>query len=349
MGGGGRLAGRGDRGLLSSELKEDVVSPDDRPVWKRLRHLFWAPEPPVRPPRSVKPPALPTSCAPHTESARSPAYPSWSERTHVDGDPLDTLRRILRSPEARHASTFTEKLWRLALEGDPTFPVFPRAALDLDLALRRTNVAFDELAKIVRTDPGLVERIIRRASSAGTGSSVPDLGTAFARLGTTGVWRVAMASVLDAPVFRSSGWAREADLARRVAMVTGELAASSLDPRVDPGVAYLVGTLHELGTLQILRHAPRDMSPHLLRQLLSSLSPALGRHVVEGWKLDPRVAPAIGALGAEDFEPTRRAVRVAQMAAHAAVLGDVDSLESLPDELAEEVESLVAYARRLAA
>ncbi len=223
-------------------------------------------------------------------------------------------------------SPFGQKLMTLAVAGDPSFPVFPSAALELDLALRRPNVSYEALTAIVRTDPSLTERVIRAASSAAAGSTVADLGAALARLGTDGVWRVAMTAVLEAPVFRSRGWSVEAELARKVAVTTGEkLSESSADPRVDQGLAFLAGTLHEVGTLQILRHAPMDLPPQALGRLVADAGPALGQHLVAGWNLDPRVAPLIGALAAaDDGDLTRRAVRAAQVAAHTAVFGEGD-------------------------
>jgi HD-like signal output (HDOD) protein len=159
-----------------------------------------------------------------------------------------------------------------------------------------------------------------------------------------------MGAVLDAPVFRCAGWEREADAARRVAVVTGELASATRDPHVDSGLAFLAGTLHEIGTLQILRHAPRDLSPHLLGRLIATLAPPLGHHLVAGWDLDARVAPLIGALADdEDADATRRAVRAAQIAAHVAVFGDAEELElAASRDVGERATELVAEARRIA-
>lgn len=280
--------------------------------------------------------------------ARPPAYPSWSGRAVSTGDPLVTLRRVLQGRAEWEPSPFARKLILLSVEGDHSFPVFPRAALDLDRALRRPHVSHETLAAIVRTDPSLTERVVRAASSAMAGNSVMDLPSAFARLGTQGIWRVAMSAILEAPVFRSPGWSLEADLARQVAVATGEIAAQSADPRVDPGLAFLAGTLHEIGTLQILRHAPADLSPHLLGQLVADLGPALAHHLVAGWDLDPRVAPLLGSLADdEDEDLTRRAVRTAQIAAHAAVLGDAEELELAAARLDEDPGPLLAEAHRV--
>lgn len=281
------------------------------------------------------------------EGSRPPAFPSWSERTVSRGDPLVTLRRVLGGRGGWEPSPFTKKLVLLVVDGDPTFPVFPRVALELDRALRRPNVSYETLAAIVRKDPGLAHRVVRQASNAAAGGAVPDLATAFARLGTQGVWRVAMAAILDAPVFRCAGWEREADAARRIAVVTGELASATGDPHVDTGLAFLAGTLHEIGTLQILRHAPRDLSPHLLGRLIATLASPLGHHLVAGWDLDVRVAPLIGALADdEDADATRRAVRAAQVAAHVAIFGDAEELELAGSrDVGERAVELVAEAR----
>ena len=269
-------------------------------------------------------PTAPTASTDHERPSRPLAYPCWSARAASIGDPLVTLRRVLEGDGPM--SPFGQKLMTLAVAGDPSFPVFPSAALELDLALRRPNVSYEALTAIVRTDPSLTERVIRAASSAAAGSTVADLGAALARLGTDGVWRVAMTAVLEAPVFRSRGWSVEAELARKVAVTTGEkLSESSADPRVDQGLAFLAGTLHEVGTLQILRHAPMDLPPQALGRLVADAGPALGQHLVAGWNLDPRVAPLIGALAAaDDGDLTRRAVRAAQVAAHTAVFGEGD-------------------------
>lgn len=297
---------------------------------------------------------------------RRSSPPTWDRLGARGGDPLaaahDLRARWARGVEGRAPAdrAFLARLAGIVASPSASVGIFPDVALRLDRALRHGDPSSAEVCQLVARDPELARRTILQASSAAHGRMISELQPAITRIGLDGVWRLAMAVVLRAPLFRAPGYELAADAARQRALVAAELAAEVCpDPR-ERGVAFLAGLLHEVGTLTILRAAGASCSegrpsPEVVTEMLGACATPMAVVMVSEWRdLDPRVVAGIADCGATVAGPASlvgRCARAGQIVAGLALggreQGALDAIAAL--ELAEDPEALLVRAIRLAA
>ena len=85
------------------------------------------------------------------------------------------------------------------LEKVSAFPSMPKAAIKLRALLNEKNVAFDEIEKILRHDPGLAANVLRLANSAyfGIPAQVTNLKQAIVLLGVKRFYNIAVAACMN--------------------------------------------------------------------------------------------------------------------------------------------------------
>lgn len=181
---------------------------------------------------------------------------------------------------------------RQAQEGSLALPAIPGIALRVQRALAKTNVRTDEIVSIINADPAIVARLLKVANSALFGAQIPceTVKSALLRLGMEKS-RNLVTSLLARDLFsaRSSTlknlmlqrWRHAIDIAALCTVL------AKLTPGLQPERAMLVGLLHEIGALPLIRmtdaHPDLLGDPATLRDIFTHLTPELSAMVLEGW------------------------------------------------------------------
>ena len=153
-------------------------------------------------------------------------------------------------------------------------PPAPKVLHTLQRLLLLENTAIDDIAEVVRLEPGLSARVVRMARSVhfGRGAQVDTIGEAIQRVGVTGVHELvtyAVASQLIGRPLISYSMNAQSLWHRAVACA---IAASSLADHcaMERSDAYTAGLMHGLGLIAIDRHAAKERTQ---RVFASSGSP----------------------------------------------------------------------------
>lgn len=183
-------------------------------------------------------------------------------------------------------------LTRRMREGDLPIPTMPGIATRIRRALVRGDTQMGEIAAIIGADPGIAGRLIRIANSAAFGGRSPceTLQAALVRLGLERAHNVVLA-ISTRELFSATSaflkermltaWRRAIDLAA----LAGVLAR--LTPGLDGDRGLLVGLLHEIGALPILRLAEEfpdlERQPVVLDEILAAMTAEISVRVLEQW------------------------------------------------------------------
>lgn len=189
-----------------------------------------------------------------------------------------------------------------------SLPVAPRILAELAPRLRQTDIQLDDVADVLRRDPGLTARLIAAANSVAYAGTEPSrsLEDAVARIGYGETYRivgaVASAKLVDEPLsLYAMPLQRLRENALFAALVMEELApAANLEPRT----AYTIGLLRSLGKLVLNRLAslqpdlvPYAPSAELLGDWETArfgyANPQIGASVLEKWHFPPEIAAAV--------------------------------------------------------
>ena len=144
-------------------------------------------------------------------------------------------------------------------------PPAPKVLHTLQRLLATPDIALENVADVVRLEPGLSAKVVRMANSThfGRGSPVEEIMEAIQRVGMTGVQELVTFAVASQLVGRplnayrldaQSVWARA---------VACAIAASSLAERCDGNrsEAYTAGLMHGLGLVVIDKYASKQWPP----------------------------------------------------------------------------------------
>lgn len=202
------------------------------------------------------------------------------------------------------AVAFTEGLRNAPSADDLTLPCFPQSALRLQSLLGETEIALEEVLKVLSFDPVLTGRVLQLANSVacnGGSKRIVDLSTAVTRIGfdltrsaviAAGLKRLVEAeSLLEIRAPLKLIWERSAWMA-----ATGHVIAQRFTA-VPPDQAFLGGLLHGIGELSVLTRATQ--SPQVLqdatqwRAIVREWQPVLGRRVLASWEISPEIVDAI--------------------------------------------------------
>lgn len=241
----------------------------------------------------------------------------------------------------------------------PQLPVVVTQALRL---LSEAEPDFEELVRLVSTDPALAGRLISIANSPfmGRRRRANDVRSACVTLGLNAV-RSAILSVGLVKQLRSTGtpgmvvtdlWAHSfgaAAAARCVAPLTG----------ADPEMAYTAGLLHDIGKIILIRHCGPAYQAVLAhqqahdcfiteaeREVLGLDHSLVGHHVGRDWHLPDYLTDTIAHFHRPEqaaYPEVADAVHVGNVLARALELGNPG------DDLVPPISPLVAERRRLTA
>lgn len=149
-----------------------------------------------------------------------------------------------------------------------SLPAAPRILAELGPRLQRADVEVDDVAEVLRQDPGLTARLIFAANSAAYTGTEPSrsLEDAVARIGFREAFRLigaaASAKLSDGPL---SLYAMPLERLRQNALFTA-LVMEELAPgaEMEPRAAYTVGLLRSVGKLVLNRLAAQhpELAPY---------------------------------------------------------------------------------------
>jgi putative nucleotidyltransferase with HDIG domain len=240
--------------------------------------------------------------------------------------PLGVEEESFEKRDAREASFVVTKLTNiilLRLEKDNLLiPAMPAIAVQCMHLLDDPEQSFSDVGKLVGKDPVLASRVLRLANSAAFPgkSPVTTLEPAIVRMGTEGL-KLALVnysmyqafSSKDARIQSSFRAIWEHSLA--VALIARELAdRMSVAQRLDPGVAYLAGLLHDVGKPVVgalLLEAERLMankksstpwiSHNVWKRVVAGSHRRVGVALARRWNLPSEISQAVE--GSVAFDP----------------------------------------------
>ncbi len=197
----------------------------------------------------------------------------WLEKP-VD---VDTWRACIQRVEQRTGKTFFEEgttviepvtsralVREIALrikDGKVDLPEVPQVLRDLNILLQNLEVDADEVTKLVEKDPSLSARLVATANTAAYGGKnwegrITDVKSTVVRLGNMAIRNlVTTAAVKGMFTFRSPAFKSVFEKMWRAHFMAACLSreiASALEME-DPEEAYLVGLMHNIGELFLLR------------------------------------------------------------------------------------------------
>lgn len=183
-------------------------------------------------------------------------------------------------------------LLRQLQDGNLDVPTMPGIALRIRRALEKESTDMAAVAAIIGADPGIAGRLIKVSNSSTFGGRNPceTVQAALVRLGVERAQNLVMVlSTRDlfkaqAPHLRErmlKSWRHAIDIAALGAVL------ARLTPGLDGDRGLLVGLLHEIGALPILRLAADfpDLAetPVALDEVLAALTPEVSATVLERW------------------------------------------------------------------
>lgn len=189
-------------------------------------------------------------------------------------------------------------------KGGLELPSFPDIVIRIRQALANENVTADQIVQIIGADPVLAARILMISNSAAlrpAADPITDLRMAVNRIGHNMIRNTA---VSHGVAVSKEGYAlREAqicldrlwDECAHVASLCFVLAKKRT--RLNPDEALLIGLIHGIGKLYILKRA--ESHPELfdnegeLFQIMDDWHAAIGSSIVETWGFEKHVAASI--------------------------------------------------------
>ena len=206
-------------------------------------------------------------------------------------DPADPLRAALE---------------RVLADPDLSLPLLPHVAQRALVLLHDKEVDYHALAKTIGDDPAIAAEVLRVVNSSAYARlfKVSQLETAFARLGCSTLRSILVAMTVKGIVIRTGGPVRTLgeEIWQR-AIVSGVL-VHELSRRygLPDGEAFLVGLLHDIGNLALLRvlhDCQKQLGGTVSRALFDGLSEEwherLGVRLAQAWRLPEPLPTLIGA------------------------------------------------------
>jgi len=242
---------------------------------------------------------------------------------------MDSLQDDLDRLGSHHEEVIVELLLEALENPVIDMPPFPAAARRL-LGSGDDGPEEDDILDVVKSDPGLAGSVIKAANSPFYMAAAPvaSLGSAVVRIGMREVRRVALASAMAA-TFDVKGFEPLIEVSHTHSLTVGTSAeAFAKTFKVDTGVAFLSGLLHDSGellTYRLLVRAYGDAPPrnapwqgrlHFVRELAKKYHCHLGAMFIEPWDLPAELEASLvyhhhPYLAADDFEELASLIHVA--------------------------------------
>jgi len=181
-----------------------------------------------------------------------------------------------------------------AFKGDKVkIPSLPEIARNISAAIEDDNVNIKQLAGLLQTDPAIAARILQVSNSAiyGGGSPVDSIQAAIVKMGLKAVHTVVVCVVMrDLFTPRNAlikkYMANFYEQSIRVGVICYELAKHIKG--LDPDHGFLVGLLHDIGTLPILviadDHSELSRKAGNLDDMLIRLKSHIGGILLKQWQ-----------------------------------------------------------------
>jgi putative nucleotidyltransferase with HDIG domain len=231
--------------------------------------------------------------------------------------------------------TYTKKI--------DTLPTAPRILTELLPLIQQEDVDAQRITEIIKYDPGLTAKVLRRANSAASGGSEPvqSIADAITRLGFNEIYRLVAAVVGQSTLGGANeGYGIAAGGLWQHSAATA-IAAKGLaaDLGQDENVAFTCGLMHDVGKI-LLNSALVTAYPEVAlkivnsgqsfleaeREILGIDHAELGGRVLQQWNFPDQFVQAVwhhhDPIQAKPHERTAGIVHVADMIAHTLGYGD---------------------------
>jgi HD-like signal output (HDOD) protein len=204
---------------------------------------------------------------------------------------------------------FLNRMAAALAAGNVDLPAFPQVVIDVQEAFKDANYTPQSIARVIATERSLADRLLQMANSAAfnvTGRVIIDLGVAVTRLGAQKVYSIAIAHAIQ--------YIRQSEHLRSIARPLDELWTESVTVAHFCGAvakrvslpapdAFVAGLLHDIGRFYILvQCVGRDPArPPMVvsEQLIHAWQPAIGKAVLQNWRMSEAVCEAVGAQAEE--------------------------------------------------
>jgi putative nucleotidyltransferase with HDIG domain len=238
-----------------------------------------------------------------------------------------------------------------------SLPALPQAVMELRAALKREDVAVDELARTISHDQALTAKTLRLANSSfyGVAGRVASIRDAINILGLRTVATVATTAMVISSFDRTACSGFDFDAFWRHAIATA-LCAQSLAQatRLDPEAAFTAGLLHDVGRLALATHFPLEMGQTLAwaarydvftleaeQLMLGTDHTVVGGLIAGHWHFAPEIADAIQRHHAVPTQPRASLVDLIHVADNITHALDISAL---PEDMVPPL-SLEAWQR----
>jgi HD-like signal output (HDOD) protein len=197
-----------------------------------------------------------------------------------------------------------EEIARELGHGDVTFPTCFDAAMKVRDALRRPDLALDQMARAVSLDPLISAKLLRMANSVMYNierREIKDLKHAISLLGVNLVRTTSLAVAMD-QLLRSKDLAVFEELAtffwnHSVMTAAAARVLAREFTRIDPDEAMLAGLVHDLGAFYLLYRAAQDPElrarPETVKYLIVQWHESIGESLLHALGLPKSIVEAM--------------------------------------------------------
>lgn len=141
-------------------------------------------------------------------------------------------------------------------------PVLPTVVAQLMCLDPKGDSFFDEVRRIIETDPNFSARVLTAANSAASSPKEPitTVRAAVTRLGSISASNLILSFAVTRVFVPKNAWERSLwRHALQVAVAARALAARARDPDVNPDEAYACALLHDVGRFVLFQAAPDQL------------------------------------------------------------------------------------------
>ncbi|MCP4504640.1 MAG: HDOD domain-containing protein [Deltaproteobacteria bacterium] len=229
------------------------------------------------------------------------------------------------------AETFGSKAYRP--------PLLPRAATELMMLSRNSDVSIEEVLELLETDALLAARVLKIASSpvyAGS-SKLASLKQGIVRIGLNTLRDIVMEAALNMKVFRSKAHQSTMTMLRTHSRATAYACrVVARYTSIDGEFAFMCGLLHDVGIsgaliLSAEKKIGVGVAPHLLWEAVQAKHALGSQRMCEVWELPPEIQLAVGYhhdIEQDGFtHPLAAVIRVAEHFVEKAGVGLHESID----------------------
>ncbi len=200
-------------------------------------------------------------------------------------------------------TSFTEELDQRVHSGKLDIPMLPEVAHRVIQITNDPESGTAQLMRVIQTDQALAAKVMRTANSAAyaASASIVSLQQAIARLGMITIRNIALASCLNARLFKAPGLEGHIENIWQHSLCTAlwskEIARGT---KSNVETAFLCGLLSSIG-LPIMLQEVVDVARKenlldnldLVMEVAQELAPDAARMALESWRMPPIVTDAI--------------------------------------------------------